>query len=290
LGLSRVEADVGDVHLTGVKTAGCDDEPDLPAVERDRCVGIHRRTGDLAGGRVDAGGKVDRKDACVRVVDLLDQSRRVGARLAGETGAEEGVDDHLGIAELGLPRLRVNDANFLARGVEMAGGDTSVAAVRAAAADDRPPARELHGRLRPPHDLDVLPRERAGDAEPKRLADGLLAGKAARVALRRIRARVAVRLLLRGEAAVTKALVALERAADARDLDQIRADVDHRCSSIHSGRLPIDEMMPSGCVRARSTVSGRNLPVRTRTVFIPIPCAPAASLSGASPADHATSG
>ena len=71
------------------------------------------------------------------------------------------------------------------------------------------PAREPDARLRPPDDLDLLPRE--ADADAERLADRLLAGEAAGVALGRIRARVAVGLLRLGEAALAEARVALER-------------------------------------------------------------------------------
>jgi hypothetical protein len=51
---------------------------------------------------------------------------------------------------------------------------------------------ERHRRLRPSHDLDVAPGERARDSEAERLADGLLAREASGIALRGIRARVAV--------------------------------------------------------------------------------------------------
>src|SRR6478609_5901558 len=115
----------------------------------------------------------------------------------------------------------------------------------------RDATREAYGGLRAADDLDVLPRERARDAEAERLADGFLAREPSGVALRRVRARVAVRLLVGGEAAVAKARVSLERAADAPDLDQVGADVDHRCSSSHSGRCASDETIPSGRARDR---------------------------------------
>jgi hypothetical protein len=89
-----------------------------------------------------------------------------------------------------------------------------------------------HGGLWAPDDLDLLPRERARDAEPERLADRFLAGEATRVALGGIRTRVAVRLLGFGEAAVAEPGVPRERAANARDLDQIGADTDHRRNAI----------------------------------------------------------
>src|SRR4029079_18289501 len=88
------------------------------------------------------------------------------------------------------------------------------------------PSREPDGRLRPSHDLDLLPGEGARDAEPERLPHRLLAREAARVALGRVRSRVAVRLLGGREAAVAEARVPVERAADAGDLDQVRSDAD----------------------------------------------------------------
>src|SRR5215831_9575309 len=149
-------------------------------------------------------------------------------------------------------------------------------------------AAQRHRRLRPPGDLDVEPGEGARDAEAKRLADRLLAGEAAGVALRGIRPGIAVRLLRRSEAALAKARVALQRTADALDLDQIDADV-HPCSSSQSGSCAIDEMMPSGRMGVASTASGRNLPVRTRIVRIPCACAPAMSESMSSPTIHVMS-
>src|SRR5436190_7589873 len=104
-------------------------------------------------------------------------------------------------------------------------------------------AGEAHRRLGPSDDLHLLPGERAGDAEAERLADGLLAGEAAGVALRRVRARVAVGALRLGEAALAKARIAGERAPDPLDLDQVGADAyaHAMCSSSHSGRLAIEE-------------------------------------------------
>src|SRR5204863_4141461 len=133
--------------------------------------------------------------------------------------------------------------------------------------------------------LYVAPRKRACHAEAERLADGLLAGEPAGVALCRVRSRVAVRLLRRREAAVAETGVALERAADTLDLDQVDADL-HPCSSSQSGSCAIEEMMPSGRTRDASTASGRNLPVRTRMVRIPCFCAPAMSDSMSSPTIH----
>src|SRR5690242_18467196 len=114
-------------------------------------------------------------------------------------------------------------------------------------------ARQPNRGLGPADDLDLLPRERARDAEAERLADRLLAGEAAGIALGRIRARVAVRLLRLGEAAIAKARIALERTPDPRDLDEVCPDANHRCVSSHSGTCAIDETMPSGVARADST-------------------------------------
>ena len=104
---------------------------------------------------------------------------------------------------------------------------STVAAPSAAArAASRPESRTAG--FGPPDDLDLLPRERARDAEAERLPDRLLAGEPARVALRRVRPGVAVRALGLGEAPLAKALVPRERAADPLDLDQVGADADGR--------------------------------------------------------------
>jgi hypothetical protein len=92
----------------------------------------------------------------------------------------------------------------------------------------RPPcnaAAQLHRRLGPARDLDVSPCERARNAEAEGLANGLLAGEASGVTLRRIRARVAVRTLRFREAALAEARIAIERAADTLDLDQVDSDL-----------------------------------------------------------------
>jgi hypothetical protein len=81
----------------------------------------------------------------------------------------------------------------------------------------------VHAGLRAAADLDLLPRE--VDAGAERLSDRLLRREATRVVLRRVRLRVAVRPLGLGEAALLEAFaVAVERAADALDLDQVDAD------------------------------------------------------------------
>src|SRR2546421_3127008 len=149
----------------------------------------------------------------------------------------------------------------------------------------------MHGRFRAAHDLDFLPRERARDAEAERLPDGFLAGEPPGVALRRVRPRVAVGLLGGREASLAEALVAVECAPHALDLDQVRAHpYAQRCSSSQSGSCPIDDTIPSGRTRERSTASGRNFPVRTSTVRMFIDCAPAMSLSRSSPTIHVSSG
>ena len=66
---------------------------------------------------------------------------------------------------------------------------------------------------------------------------------------------------------------------DPLDLDQVDADPHDRACSSQLGTCAIDETMPSGCRRERSTSSGRNFPVRTRIVRIPWLCAPKMSPS-----------
>src|ERR671930_997702 len=149
------------------------------------------------------------------------------------------------------------------------------------------PAREAHAGLRPPGDLDLLPRE--ADADPERLADRLLAGEAAGVALGRVGARIAVRLLRDREAAVAEAGVAFEGAPDPRDLDQVEPD-PHPFCSIQAGSWATEDTIPSGMTLPRSTVSGRNLPVRTSTVRRPKRCAPAMSDSMSSPTIQVSAG
>ena len=99
--LAELEADVDDVHGAGVEPPGRDDEADLAPVERDGLVGADRRARDLAGRRVDAGRQVDREHVRAGAPDPLDQRSRLGARLAREAGAEERIDDHVRLAEIG---------------------------------------------------------------------------------------------------------------------------------------------------------------------------------------------
>src|SRR5205814_9260965 len=120
----------------------------------------------------------------------------------------------------------------------------------------------------------------------ERLADRFLPGEPSRVRLGGIRTGVAVRTLGLGETAFAEARMALERAANARNFDQVDAD-SHAFSSSHAGTCAIDDTIASGRTRPRSTASGRNFPVRTRIVFIPYACAPAMSASMSSPTIHA---
>ena len=131
------------------KSPGAIARPDLDAVEGDGQRGPHGLARDLTGRRVDARGDVDRDDRCAGGVDPLDRGGGLRTRLAVEAGAEEGVDDHVGLLDGGrLDRV----AALLA---EDAGGDPAVAPVRAAAADDGDPpsvgerAAAPRGRPRP---------------------------------------------------------------------------------------------------------------------------------------------
>src|SRR5207248_4653382 len=118
------------------------------------------------------------------------------------------------------------------------------------------------------------------DADAQRLADRLLRSEATGVVLRRVRLRVAVGALVGGEAAFAEAVaVALQGAAYAFDLDQVEPDAHYEVRSSQSGSCAIEERIASGCTPASSTASGRNLPVRTRTVRMPCRCAPITSPS-----------
>src|SRR6266511_1226499 len=87
---------------------------------------------------------------------------------------------------------------------------------------DRARPHLLRPGLRPPRDLDLAPCET--DAAAERLADRLLGREARRVVLRRVPAAFAVRAFGLREAARREVRVALERAPDALDLDQIYAN------------------------------------------------------------------
>ena len=134
----------------------------------------------------------------------------------------------------------------------------------------RRPPRQPHARLRPPGDLDLLPRE--VDADADRLADRLLAGEPRRVVLRRVRLRVAVRALGLGEAALAEARVPLERPPDPLDLDQVDADAQ----AMSERRIePRGQLCDRADDRVRAharprDVVGTELPVRTSTVRMPL--------------------
>ncbi len=135
LGLQRLEPDVRDGDLARVEETGRDGEPELAAVEGHGQRGADGAGRDLSGGRIDSGWDVDGDDRRSGGVDPLDRRRRFLARLAVEAGAEERVDDHVRL----LDRRRLDGVPpFLAQDP---GRNPAVAAVRAAAADDRDPAR-----------------------------------------------------------------------------------------------------------------------------------------------------
>src|SRR5262249_54559990 len=144
------------------------------------------------------------------------------------------------------------------------------------------------GGFGPAGDLDLLPRE--VDAAAERLPDRLLAREASGIALGRVFLRVAVRALRLREAALTEAR-ALERFPDPLDLDQVDADLhDGGVSSSHSGNCEIELTTTSGTCGDASSWSGRNLPVRTRAVFMPKSWAPRTSASMSSVTSHVNSG
>ena len=108
--LERLEPDVCDLHVGAWIRAGRDPVADLLAVERDRARGLDGCAGHLAGRGVDARRQVDGDDFRIARVDRLDQPGGVRARLAREAGAEEGVYDHLGLAEVSPPPSRPRPA------------------------------------------------------------------------------------------------------------------------------------------------------------------------------------
>src|SRR4051794_30694866 len=86
-------------------------------------------------------------------------------------------------------------------------------------------AAEVDTRLRPPAQLDLLPRE--VDTRAERLADCLLRREPSCVVLRRVRLRVAVRDLRCGEASLLEGgAVAFEGTPDPLDLDQVDPDAE----------------------------------------------------------------
>ena len=108
-------------------------------------------TRDLAGRGVDAGGNVDRDDRGLGLVHAPDQLGGVRAWLTAEPRAEERVDDHV------VPRRVVRLVGDVPGLAKNARGDTSVSAVRAAAAD----AREAACRRKREHGLACDRRTRA---------------------------------------------------------------------------------------------------------------------------------
>ena len=78
----RLEPDVGDHDLAGVRAPRRDDEADLPRVERHGEVGLDRGARDLTGRGVDPGRHIDRDDRAPTGVHALDRPRPrpVGAR------------------------------------------------------------------------------------------------------------------------------------------------------------------------------------------------------------------
>ena len=126
----RLEPDVGDHDLAGVRATRRDHEAELSRVERHGEVGLDRLPGDLAGRGVDPGRQIHRDHRATRVVHALDRPGRVRSGLAVEAGPEEGVDDDVGAGRV-VGLLRV--ATCLA---QHARSDPPVAAVRAAPADD----------------------------------------------------------------------------------------------------------------------------------------------------------
>ena len=132
---------------------------ELRRVEADGEVRLDRCAGDFATGGVNAGGDVAGDDRRAAGVDRRNRAQRRLARLAGEAGAEDRVDDR---ARVGQPRGQVAAdvlrrealqiggriaAQFLARPEEqrldlesrlgqIASGDQAVAGVVPLAADD----------------------------------------------------------------------------------------------------------------------------------------------------------
>ena len=98
------QADVDDFDAAGVLGAGERVQPDLGMAERDREVGGNGARVDGAGVGVDAGREVDGDDArrlrpaaeSTHALQDLGQVRLDGTR---RSGAEEGVDDELGVGE-----------------------------------------------------------------------------------------------------------------------------------------------------------------------------------------------
>src|SRR5437762_689848 len=125
------------------------------------------------------------------------------------------------------PLIRSISAAVSSRGAPFIPVPSSASTIRSGRSStiSRPSELRISPAIFPsPDDLDLLPRERASDAEAERFAYSFLAGEPARVALRRVLAGVAVRALRLGEAPLAEALVPRERAPDPLDLDQVGAD------------------------------------------------------------------
>ena len=153
------------------------------------------------------------------------------------------------------------------------------------------PAAQVDARLRAAADLDLAPGE--VDAGAERLADRLLGGEPAGVVLGGVRLRVAVGPLGGGEAALAEAVaVALERAADALDLDQVDADPDGRSQVLLE---PVRELGdrgddPVGNDARVLEVVGPELARADEHGAHPGACAPAMSPSRSSPTIQVSSG
>ena len=89
----------------------------------------HRRSLDLAGRGVDAGGDVGRHDRGPAAVDRLDRGVRGRARRPREPGAEDRVHNHPGSLERrrDLPRARLGDGPPNRSRLALASGESSAA-------------------------------------------------------------------------------------------------------------------------------------------------------------------
>src|SRR5262249_56363192 len=121
------------------------------------------------------------------------------------------------------------------------------------------------------------------------LAERRRGGEGGGVVVGGVRPRHAVGALDVGEAPPAKRRVPVDRTPDAGDLDQVDAD-RHKAPSSQSGRYAIELTTASGTIVERSRSSGRNFPVRTRTVRSPYRCAPTMSESRSSPTIQVSSG
>ena len=102
--LAALEADVGHLDLAGVKAPGADGVTHLRRVERHRRGRADGDACDLSGGGVDARRHVDGDGLIAEGVDQLDRVGRLPSRRPRETGAEQGVDDHVGGTRFGDER------------------------------------------------------------------------------------------------------------------------------------------------------------------------------------------